>query len=127
MALNPQNVKPHQFKKGQSGNPGGKPKLPKELKDIQQVTTHELQRYISKYFRMNRTQIVKACASEVLPMMEVAIARTLHVAAKNGEFHRLLPLLDRLLGKVKEHIISVEDSHRAVVILPSNGRDEPES
>lgn len=128
VAKNLEGLKKHAFKKGQSGNPGGKPKLPKELKEIVQFTNAEMQRVISKYFRMDKEEINIAGDSTTLPMIEVVIARTIQSSAKYGDYHKVLPLVDRLCGKVKE-MIEVDSNApmpQVIITLPDNGKASPD-
>ncbi len=88
------------FKKGQSGNPGGKPKLAADLAKISTYTDAELRKVISKYLRMIKAALIDAGNSEALPIIEIIIARTLVQAGNKGDFTRILPLIERVAGRV---------------------------
>lgn len=88
------------FKKGQSGNPSGRPKVAKELASISTYTDAELRKVISKYLRMIKAALIEAGNSEALPIIEIIIARTLVQAGNKGDFTRIMPLIERVAGKV---------------------------
>lgn len=110
------------FQKGQSGNPGGRPKLPDALKGVSIITNFELQKIISKYFRMTKPEVVEAGTSETLAMIEVAIARCLVVAAKFGDFNKLAHLVDRVGGKVLAQTVEI-DLPEPIVIMRRTGEE----
>ena len=90
------------FKKCQSGNPGGRPKLPEHLKEIKEFNDQELKRIISKYFRMTKPECKEASESDDLPMVELAIASALQTSVRYGEISKIIPLIERVCGKVKD-------------------------
>jgi hypothetical protein len=90
------------WKKGQSGNPGGRPKLPAELKMIKELTGEEVKRLFAKYARMNKEEISSAVTDKTTPMFELVIAAGLVKAVKDGDYQKLNFILDRTIGKVVE-------------------------
>lgn len=80
---------------GQSGNPGGRPKLPEELRLIRSLTQEELSKYVSKYSRMAPDALDVLVEARSIPMLELAIARIFQESALKGDFTRLGFLLDR--------------------------------
>lgn len=91
---------PHRWKPGQSGNPGGKPKLPAELRVINALTPMEVARYIAKYARLKKEDIEIAAKNPDTPVIELAIASVFSHAISFGDYGRLNFLLDRAIGKV---------------------------
>lgn len=89
-----------QWKPGQSGNPGGLPKIPEALRKILALSQGEVTRLISKYARMNRDDILAAMKAKSTPMLELAIANIFAQSAERGDYARLAFLLDRAIGKV---------------------------
>lgn len=92
------NLKP--WPKGVSGNPSGRVALPPELVGIKSLSQHEVTKLVSKYARMNKTELLGAVNDEGAPVLEVAIASIFVQAVKQGDFTRLGWLLDRAIGKV---------------------------
>lgn len=88
------------WKPGQSGNPGGMPRVPNHLRGIASLTQLEVVKVVSKYARMTRAELQVAAIDPNTPMLEVAIASVFAQSAKNGDYSRLSFLLDRAIGKV---------------------------
>lgn len=92
------------FKPGQSGNPGGRPKLPEDIKEARKLNQVELERIINKYLAMDREAVKTAISAPGTPMMELMVASIVAQAAQKGDHQRLDFVLNRLVGKVKEQI-----------------------
>jgi single-stranded DNA-specific DHH superfamily exonuclease len=91
---------PYLWQPGQSGNPGGKPKLPAELRAIASLTNQEINKYVAKYARMTKDQIDAATLNPNTSVVELAIASIFMNAIRHGDANRLSFLLDRAIGKV---------------------------
>lgn len=92
------------FKKGQSGNPGGKVKLPEDIKQARKLNQVELERIINKYLYMDRDAVKEAISSPSTPMMELMVASIVAQAAQKGDHARLEFVLQRMIGKVKDQL-----------------------
>lgn len=88
---------------GQSGNPGGRPKLPDSLIGIKSLTPLEVNRTISKYARMTRAEL-DVSANEKLCALDLAIISVFNKSIKYGDYLRLAFLLDRCIGRVTEMV-----------------------
>lgn len=104
MAKKPTPPVEKRFKPGQSGNPGGRPKLPDDIKEARKLNQHELERIINKYLAMSRDQVKESISSPTTPMMELMVASIVAQAAQKGDHQRLDFVLNRLVGKVKDQI-----------------------
>ena len=93
-------LKPYHFKKGQSGNPAGGPKLPPELKAIRALTADEITRLLSKFARMNKIELQAVISDPKSTMIELTIAAGLVKPLSSGNWINLQTLLDRTVGKV---------------------------
>lgn len=80
------------FKKGQSGNPAGRPKS--------RLTVESLREIIDRMSFMTRKQLDAVIENEETPMIELQIASVLSQAVKSGDYSRVQFILDRVLGKV---------------------------
>jgi hypothetical protein len=101
-------LKKHQFKKGQSGNPGGRPKLDPVLRKIKEINAIEVKRIISRYVQMTKAELTEALKNPDIPMIDLHIATILSMGAKQGDYSRLGFLFERLIGPVpKEPAVSV--------------------
>jgi len=90
------------WKKGQSGNPNGRPKLPAHLKDIPSLTADEVNKIMSKYTRMTLPELEQVIADRKAPALEMAICSNLIKSIQSGEYANLNFVLDRSVGKVTE-------------------------
>lgn len=93
--------KEKQFKKGQSGNPGGRKKMPEELRVISKLSKDEINALFAKYMRMSKTEMLAALQNESLSAIELWIASGIVSGIKNGDWHNLNCMLDRIFGKPK--------------------------
>src|ERR1700677_2309383 len=83
------------FKPGQSGNPGGMPKLPESLRGIAVLHAREIVRIIAKYARMTHSELQEAIASSdgSIPAIEAAWGQQVVNAAYKGD----VKALDRIM------------------------------
>ncbi len=88
--------------KGQSGNPGGVPQLPPELKAIKSLTQIEITKLISKFARMSPSQMFVAMKDPNNSIIELTICSIFQQSLEKGDFTRLSFLLDRCVGKVRD-------------------------
>jgi len=96
------NLKP--FKKGKSGNPGGRPPTPPELKKASTMTKIETLERLVKFLQMDIYGLEEVLKDKSRQVMDHWIARICLVGIKEGDNRRLDFMLDRLFGKVQPHI-----------------------
>lgn len=92
------------FKPGQSGNPGGRPKLPDDIKEARKLNQIEFERVANTYLWQTPEEFHKALASKSTKMIDLMVARIIELAVEKGDHQRLEFLLARMIGKVKEQI-----------------------
>jgi hypothetical protein len=88
------------WQKGQSGNPGGRPKLPPELKAFAEYTPQELKRLLAKHGRMSRPENVAFQKRDDASMLELGLAAAFEKCVTYGDVNRLAWLFDRMIGKI---------------------------
>lgn len=106
------NLKPA-WKKGQSGNPSGKPK--------QLLTKDKVNAIIGKFSLLNREELQSLVQSPKTPMIEIMVASIMVRAAKDGDYARLSFLLDRSIGKPP--VVTADgvlDDSSAIAVTPQN-------
>lgn len=88
-----------QFKKGQSGNPGGVPADP-VLKAIKRMTAHEVAEIGTLLLEGNLAALEKAAKAPDSSVLKVMLASVAAKAIKKGDHTALDTLLNRFIGKV---------------------------
>ena len=88
---NPENIEPHKFKEGESGNPNGRPKGTKNLSTILKAMLEE------------DVEVVIDGKKERRQFQEVIIRKLLK-KANDGEIRAIIEIFDRTEGKAKQEI-----------------------
>lgn len=92
------------FQKGASGNPGGLKRLPPDVREAKQLTSHEFTRAVNKFFYLKRDEITEKLKDPELTMIDLMVGSMVARAAKDQDVIRAQFLLDRSIGKVRESI-----------------------
>lgn len=121
------NVAPHAFKKGQSGNPRGRPVEPPELKLMKRLTRQELVE-VGELIIMGDVGTLKKLRGDdsctVLKGMFISVCMKI---LRDGDMEKFDKLMSRFIGKVKDELDvnhSGEVQGRVLVMLPPNGREK---
>ena len=92
------------FKPGQSGNPGGRAKIPEDIKQARTMTNHQLMRRLTDFLQMDRDAVRAIAQDPKAPMLDVIVASIVAKAATASDHQRLNFLFDRIVGKVTDKI-----------------------
>lgn len=87
-------LKEFQFKKGQSGNPSGKPKVV--------FTAEELRKRIAKALSFNKEQLAEILHDKKSTSLDLVLASVIAKAIKDGDINKMEYLFNRSIGKVKD-------------------------
>lgn len=110
---------------GQSGNPNGRPKTPDDLKKALRMTKIEFQELLVKYLSFSLADLKAANENANTTALDRIVISVITNAIKKGDQQRLDFLMNRIIGKVKEEIDHTSGGGpvKAVLVLPSNGRE----
>lgn len=92
------------FQKGQSGNPGGRHKLPEDIRKARALNQVELERTVNRFLYMDRAQVQEAIKNPETPMIDLMVASIMAQAAQKGDERRLEFILQRMIGRVTDKI-----------------------
>jgi hypothetical protein len=95
-------IRKGQFKKGQSGNPAGRPKLPPEIKAARQINQLELERILNHVVFLPMPEIKALTKSNEVPAFVVGAAKMVEKFAKYGDIFVYHAILDRMIGRMRD-------------------------
>ena len=93
------------FKKGQSGNPGGRVKMPEELKKARRMNTVACQEIMDRLIKMPLSKIKELMQNPESTAFELMLGKIVAEAIAKGDHMRLSFILDRLIGKVTDKVV----------------------
>lgn len=118
-----------QFKPGQSGNPSGSMKLPKELREAKRACKIEIDKILIHFLKMDLTELKKVVdAKKDIASLNVIVAKIIYDAAIKGDEKKLNFILDRTIGPVKASMDITSNGNEIKTVtleLPTNDREAP--
>jgi hypothetical protein len=94
---------------GRSANPGGRPRIPDNLRGILSLSQTEVCKLISRYARMSKDEIFVAITDPKTSVLEMSIAAVFIKAIDKSDFTALAFLLDRAIGRAPTLVETDED------------------
>lgn len=116
--------KPHlkpPWKKGQSGNPKGRPKgsvsvIPHALREISLPIFREV---IETVLKGNMAALNAIIEDPEAPVIKVAVAKSFRKALKAGDYSTVERIIERIVGKIPDELNLVSKNMNANVSLPT--------
>lgn len=90
------------FKSGESGNPGGRAKLPPEIRTQRKEQQINLINLITKHFNMTPRESAKTARKEGTSSLEKAIKKIVYSASQNGSVSAFNYLIKIMVGKIPD-------------------------
>ena len=122
------------FKPGISGNPGGRKKLPAEVKEAKNLTNNQMILILNKLMFMTDYDVSRVLNDPKTSKFERIVAKILDKADQQGDSMRLDFLLNRTIGKVTEKVqhtlprpMVIQRSDGSQTILTSEMPEEDEN
>ena len=109
------------FQKGQSGNPGGRTKMPPEVKEARKLNRQTMELALNKFLHWETDKLAEFLRDKSNPVLEMIIAKILLESMVKGDQIRLNFIFDRLIGKVSE---KVEHTLPKPTVIKRFGKDE---
>jgi hypothetical protein len=110
------------FLPGQSGNPGGRPAVPEDVKRIRKLTNDEIKEVGALLLESKQSELEAMLASDDTPALRKWIASVTVSGIKTGDEKRLNAILDRVAGKIPQHV-DVSVGPRPVTIEKHDGTE----
>ncbi len=111
-----------QFKKGYSGNPGGRDKLPPEIREAKRLTRRSMEVALNKFLGWPTEKLAEFLRDTNNTVIEMIIAKILIEALKRGDQIRLNFIFDRLIGKVKDEVEVIGAKPTIIQLLNNKGQ-----
>jgi hypothetical protein len=120
---NPDNIKQHEFKPGESGNPNGRPR--KYVSDLkaQGYKLSEVNDAIQALMSMDLEELKEVAQNPKATVLEVTIAMAIKKSIDRGSLYSIETLLTRVYGKPKE--LTEASGTQKIIVEYVNQNDKP--
>jgi hypothetical protein len=98
----PENIEPHKFKKGESGNPNGRPRKYVSTLREDGYKLAEINDCIQVMMAMTMDELKAAYENPTATVLEKTIANAMKKSLEKGSLYSIETLLTRVYGKPKE-------------------------
>ncbi len=104
MAKKKKHIPPKAWKKGQSGNPSGRPKDDPALKRAKELNQIQFEKIMNKYLHLTPVQVERRLKDKSKPMIELLLGNIIHQAYAEGDVKRAEWIMGRMIGKPAERL-----------------------
>lgn len=110
MSNNKENILPFSWKKGQSGNPNGRPrKFVCQLKDMG-YNKQDITQTIENMMAMTITELAEVFKDENATVLEKTVANAIKRGIDKGTLYSIETLLNRVYGQPKQEVESKNEN-----------------
>lgn len=117
-------IEKHQWKKGQSGNPNGRPKKWVSTLTSEGYKYSEVRDCILVMMAMNMDELKEAYENENATALEKTVAAAIRKSIQKGSLYSIEALMDRVFGKPKETIDSNQKHEITKITIEEKKRDD---
>ena len=104
------NIRKYGFKKGQSGNPSGRPPVPPEIKAIKELEKEEMTKLFSYLLRLKRDELKQYADNPNVPIKQIGISKAIVKWVNSGDFRYIQPYIAYIFGTpVAKHELTGQD------------------
>lgn len=114
---NPKNVEPHKWKKGESGNPNGRPRKFVTTLRESGYKLSEINDTIQTMMSMTIDELKEAYDNPTATILEKTIANAMKKSLEKGSLYSMETLLTRVYGKPKEQVDLISDNKIEIVYV----------
>jgi uncharacterized protein DUF5681 len=92
------------WKKGESGNPKGRPPVPADIRAAQKLNRVALARVLDRMINYTQRELEQILMNPNSGILETAVGAILLKSIEEADHMRLNFILDRLIGRVKDEV-----------------------
>ncbi len=94
----------YRFKPGKSGNEGGRPKVPEDIKECRKISQFEFERLVNKYLFLSDSETKEDLARPEATNFERLVGGIIQKAISKKDEKKAEWILARTLGKMRERL-----------------------